>query len=305
MKMNSKIAPLSLALAFGLSVTAPVSAEEALRYATPEGAVDAVIDALHDRSVEDLLAIFGDGSEDVLLTGEAPRDRAAAAEFLRKYDAGNFINIVYDEIAVLFVGEDNWAFPIPLSRGDDGLWAFDILEGGEEIRTRRVGRNELDVIDILRGYVAAQAEYRAEDRDGDGVMEFAASVLSTPGTRDGLYWADGDSPLGDFIAQAVADGYAIDGEDHDPVPYAGYYYRVLTSQGEDAPGGAMDYSVNGNLVAGHGMLAVPASYGDTGVMSFMVSENGVVMQADLGEDTLEKAVSIHSYDPSESWTPAN
>lgn len=304
MTQRKFIAPLALALAVGISGLNSAHAQDAGRFPTPEAAVDAILDALHARSAEDLIAVFGAEAEGVILTGEAPRDRAAWGEFLDMYDDGNFINIIYGDTAVLFIGEDNWSFPAPMRLGDDGLWAFDVEEAREEILTRRIGRNELEVIEIMHGYVQAQTEYRSQDFDGDGVKEFASNILSSPGQKDGLYWPGKDSPVGDFVAQAAADGYSIDGTDHDPVPYAGYYYRLLNSQGEDAPGGAMDYIINGHQVAGHGLVAAPASYGDTGIMTFMVSENGIVMEADLGEDTLEKLVGITSYNLGEDWAPA-
>lgn len=300
MSISIKQTPVALALALAFSTS--LSAQDATGYPTPQAAVDAVIDALHARSREDMLTIFGESAEGVLFTGEAPRDRAAWTEFLQLYEQSNFIHIIYGDTATLFIGDDDWSFPAPMLRGEDGLWTFDIDEAREEVLTRRIGRNELEVIQIMHGYVAAQAEFRQQDQDGDGVVEFASAILSNPGTHDGLYWADGDSPLGDFIAQAAADGYSIDGEDHDPVPYAGYYYRLLNKQGANAPGGEMDYVVNGHQVAGHGFLAVPAAYGDTGIMSFMVSENGIVMESDLGEDTLSKASGMFSYDPGESWS---
>lgn len=287
--------------AIALSVGTMAQADAPIGFDSPEEAVEAVLDALYARDRDALIAIFGDGSEDVLFTGEVPRDRAAWTQFVEQYLEGHFIHVTYGDTASLFVGDDNWAFPAPIILGEDGKWTFDAEEAREEVLTRRIGRNELEVIEILHGYVDAQAEYRMEDHDDDGVLEFAGSILSSPGTRDGLYWPGGDSPIGDFVAEAAADGYSIDGEDQDPIPYAGYYYRLLTKQGENAPGGAMEYVINGNQVAGHALLAIPASYGDTGIMSFMVSESGVVMEADLGEDTLEKAVDITSYNPGEGW----
>lgn len=302
MSNNRTTTSIALALALGLGATATVSAQDASRFESPEAAVDAVVSALHARSAEDMIAVFGEGSDEILFTGEKPRDRAAWTQFLAMYDQSHFVHTIYGDTAVLFIGDEDWAFPAPLVLGDDGLWAFDIEEARTEVTIRRIGRNELEVMDILRGYVVAQTEYRAVDRDGDGVLEFAGSILSSDGTHDGLYWPDGESPLGDFIAQAAADGYSRNGEDHDPQPYAGYYYRLLTRQGADAPGGAMDYVVNGHQVAGHGMLAVPASYGDTGIMSFLISENGIVMEADLGEDTLATVIDMFEYNPGEGWS---
>lgn len=305
MSMFNKMTPVALAFTLGLGSATVVTAQDATRFETPDAAVDAVITALHDRSLEDLLAVFGEGSEDILLSGEAPRDRAAWTEFVNMYNQSYFIHTNYGDTATLFLGDQNWAFPAPLILGEDGLWAFDIEEARTEVLIRRIGRNELEVIEIMHGYVAAQAEYRQADRDGDGVLEFAGSILSSPDAHDGLYWADGESPLGDFIAKAAADGYSQSGEDFDPQPYAGYYYRLLTGQGDDAPGGAMDYVINGHQVAGHGLLAVPAAYGETGVMSFMISENGIVMEADLGEDSLQAVLGMFSYNPGEGWAAIN
>jgi hypothetical protein len=302
MSINRIVTPLALALSLGLGATTPISAQDASRFESPEAAVDAVILALRARSAEDMIAVFGKGSDEVLFTGEEPRDRATWTEFLSMYDESHFVHTTYGDIATLFMGDEDWAFPAPMILGDDGLWSFDIEEARTEVIIRRIGRNELEVMEILRGYVAAQAEYRQADQDSDGVLEFAGSILSSPDTHDGLYWTDGDSPLGDFIAQAAADGYSLGGTDYEPRPYAGYYYRLLTGQGADAPGGAMEYILNGHQVAGHGMLAIPSSYGDTGIMSFMISENGIVMEADLGEETLETAVDMFEYNPGEGWS---
>ena len=173
---------------------------------------------------------------------------------------------------------------------------------------RRIGQNELDVIDLMHGYVRAQALYRSENPDGDGLPSFASAILSSPdGKRDGLYWpsepGEPESPIGDFMARAAADGYQLDGADVEPEPYLGYYYRVLQKQGPHAPGGALDYMANGQMVAGHALLAFPSDYGDTGVMSFMVGEAGIVYEADLGEETLDVAGAIDSFDPGDGWTP--
>ncbi len=186
-------------------------------------------------------------------------------------------------------------------------WSFDVEEGRAEMLERRIGRNELDVIDLLRAYVRVQSRFRQTDFDDDGVMEFAASILSTPGKRDGLYWPPEDgapeSPVGDAVAEAAAEGYVVDGQEQEPEPYLGYYYHLLQKQGSNAPGGALDYMINGNMVAGHALLAFPSDYGETGIMSFMVGENGIVYEADLGDDTLEAAQDIDSYNPGEEWVP--
>ena len=172
---------------------------------------------------------------------------------------------------------------------------------------RRIGRNELGVIDLMHAYVRVQYSFRQSDYDEDGVMEFARSLLGTPGERDGLYWppdlGEPQSPIGDAVAEATAEGYIVGTEDQPPRPYLGYYYRVLEAQGPNARGGSMDYVVNGNMVASHALLAFPAEYGDTGIMSFMVGENGTVYEADLGEDTIRIANAIEAFDPCEEWQP--
>ena len=210
------------------------------------------------------------------------------------------------ERATLYIGRDLWPFPADIVAVDGG-WSFDAAGAREEVRLRRIGLNELDVIDLLQGYVRAQANYRRTDPDGDGLPSFAAGILSSPGTRDGLYWPPEpgapESPVGDFMARAAADGYGFEGVDVEPDPYLGYYYRVLQKQGPSAPGGAVNYLVDGRMLAGHALLAFPADYGKSGIMSFMVGEAGVIFQADLGEDTLAVAGAIDAFDPGEAWSP--
>ncbi|HMQ92881.1 MAG TPA: DUF2950 domain-containing protein [Amaricoccus sp.] len=281
------------------------AAAEALIFETPEAAVSALIATLEAADRDELVAIFGPESEDVILTGNDAEDREVWSEFLGNQRAMSRI-VVDGATATLEVGRTLWPFPIPLV-GTEAGWRFDAEAGREEVLLRRIGQNELDVIDLMGGYVRAQADYRASDPDDDGLRTFAAGILSTPGTRDGLYWPPEpgapESPVGDFMARASADGYSVGEEDLEADPYLGYYYRVLTRQGPEAPGGAFDYMVGGHMLAGHALLAYPAAYGETGVMSFMVGENGVIYEADLGEETLEVAGAIESYDPGEAWAP--
>lgn len=274
-------------------------------YGSPEEAVAAVLSALEARDRAALIATFGAENEDVVLSGDPERDRADWRSFMTAYRALHRLAEQEDGSVRLYVGRDQWPFPISLIQGADG-WVFDAATAREEIVIRRIGRNELDVIDLMKGYVGVQADYRQIDYDGDGVMEFASQIISDAGTRNGLYWpADTDappSPIGDFVARASATGYSLEGRDVAPEPYLGYYFHVLAEQGPNAPGGAMPYAVNGNMVAGHALLAFPAAYGETGVMSFMVGENGIVLEANLGEQTLEIADAITSFDPDDAWT---
>jgi len=293
-------------LATALTGVSGVAWAEAMSFGSPEAATEAVIKALEAEDRDALIEVFGPENEDVILTGDEAEDRATWGEFLSDYRVMHRIAPDGEGRLTLYVGRDQWPFPAPLVE-NDGQWMFDAEAAREEVLLRRIGRNELDVIDLMRGYVRAQAAYRALDPDGDGLPTFASSILSSPESRDGLYWVaeEGgpESPVGDFMARAAAEGYSVDGQDVDPEPYLGYYYRVLERQGPAAPGGEMDYMIGGHMVAGHALLAVPSDYGDTGVMSFMVGEAGVVYEADLGEDTLDVASEITAFDPGEGWSP--
>ena len=288
----------------GFGGASGAQAEPAL-FESPEAAVGALVEALETEDVAALVAVFGPENEDVALTGDAEEDRETWGDFLDDWRTLNRIE-AGEDTATLMIGRDLWPFPAPLVRTEAG-WQFDAAAAREEVRLRRIGENELDVIDLMRGYVRAQRAYRMADPDGDGLPTFARSILSSPGARDGLYWPDTpdapQSPIGDFMARAAADGYAVGDEDVAPEPYLGYYYRVLDRQGDAAPGGAMDYIVNGQMVVGHALLAFPAAYDETGIMSFMVGEAGIVYEADLGEDTLAVGDAITSFDPGEGWDP--
>jgi hypothetical protein len=192
--------------------------------------------------------------------------------------------------------------PIPIVKTDKG-WHFDVAEGADEIISRRIGANELAAIDNLNAYVDAQVQYASADRDGDVVLEYAQKINSSPGQKDGLYWesaagsADELSPFGPFVAEKAA--YLADREPGDP--FMGYYYRIVSRQGENAPGGRYDYVINGNMIAGFAMIAWPADYGSSGVMTFIVNQNGTVYQKDLGDATEVGAAAVQAYDPDSTW----
>jgi hypothetical protein len=295
----------ALAAAAALGFATPGAVAEPAVFGSPEAATDAVIAALEARDRAGLIAVFGPENQDVILSGDDVADRNAWGEFLADYRTLSRIEIE-DAAATLYIGREQWPFPAPLVRTSAG-WHFDAAAAREEVLMRRIGGNELEVIGLLQGYVRAQAAYRAADPDGDGLHTFAASLISSPGARDGLYWPDEpgapESPVGDFMARAAAEGYSIGGRDADPEPYHGYYFRLLQRQGPSAPGGALDYMVGGHMLAGHALIAFPSAYGDTGIMSFMVGEAGVIHEADLGEDTLAVASRIESFDPGEGWSP--
>ncbi|WP_068111842.1 DUF2950 family protein [Tropicimonas marinistellae] len=292
---------LSVFAASLVCMNSPAGAEDAPTYPGPQEALDALVGALSDGSAGGVVAALGPGVSGLLRPDGDPERAQDWAEMLIAYREGYLFVPLADGRAEIVLGADDWPFPIELVRGDSG-WSFDIESGLDEIAAREIGLNELDVIDALHAYVEIQSAYRQVDHDGDGVMEFASHVISTEGTRDGLYWPGGDSPIGDLAARASFDGYA-DGEgDLDPEPYLGYVFRLLNAQGPAAQGGEMSYMINGNQVAGHALLAVPADYGVTGVMTFMVGENGRVFEADLGDDTLAVAADITTFDPDERWT---
>ncbi|QYZ68154.1 DUF2950 domain-containing protein [Neotabrizicola shimadae] len=291
-----------------LCLTAGTALADPATYATPEAAVAAFVDALNAQDQAALLTVFGPESEDLISSGNPREDAKARAQFLADYQ--EIAQIVDDGEGrkELQVGRTRWPFPVTLVAVDGG-WRFDPAAAREEILDRRIGANELDVIALLQRARGVQAAYRQVDYDGDGVMEFASSILSDPGTRDGLYWPDEpgapQSPIGPFIAQAAADGISLDGVDQPPEPYFGYYYRILTKQGPAAPGGAYDYMVGGHMLAGYALLAYPAEPEETGVMTFMMGENGVIYEADLGENTLDIAGKIEAFDPdpAQGWKP--
>lgn len=297
---KSTCTALAFVFAAGIAVAEPAQFE------TPDAAVAAMIAALDARDREAMLQIFGEENEDVVSTGDAEEDQQNWGRFLRDYKSHSQIKLDTEDRATLYAGRDLWAFPAALVR-QDGKWSFDAPGAREEVRIRRIGLNELDVIDIMHRVGGIQEEFRRTDHDGDGVKEFAASILSAPGERDGLYWPDEPgterSPLSDAVARANDAGYNFDGTDLDPEPYKGYYFRILQAQGPAAPGGSYSYMIGANMVSGHAMIAYPAGYDDTGIMSFMVGEGGVVYQADLGEETISKALAIQSFDPGEGWTP--
>lgn len=289
-------------LALTCVLSGPLAAEPA-NFATPQAALDAMMTAIGAADRDAVLAVFGNEAEDLLSSGDPSEDAEDREELLALYRDGYRMMPQEDGSVVLAFGADGWPFPIPLVRDGDS-WAFDIDAGREEVEAREIGLNEIEIIDLLDAYVDIQAAYRLEDHDGDGVMEFARQIISTSETaRDGLFWPGDDSPLGALFARASTDGFSDGDQDHAPEPYNGYYFRILTEQGPEAPGGAMDYLVNDHMLAGHALLAVPAEYGETGYHSFMVSENGVILEAILGEDTLEIAAEMKAYDPDENWTP--
>lgn len=246
------------------------------RYDSPDAAVTALVDALRPIDDAKLQTVLGADAKEITKSGDPVADQRGVDSFLASFDERHEI-VTDDDVATLVVGSQAWPFPIPLTRASD-TWSFDTVAGREEILARRIGRNELYAIEVCRAVVDAQHEYAQMDPDGDGTREFARRFFSEPGTRNGLYWPhtgnEPISPLGELVASAAAEGYTRTASDTGPRPYEGYLYRILTAQGVEATGGPMPYIVNGHMTGGFAILAYPADYGNSGIMSFMIDPGG-------------------------------
>jgi hypothetical protein len=272
-------------------------------FPTPKAAAEALIDAAEKFDVPALEAILGPGGEDIIQTGEPARDKEIANQFAQLAHKKTDVSIdpQTKRRAFISVGDDEWPFPVPIVKSGKS-WSFDSKAGLNEILLRRIGRNELDAIEICRGFVEAQDEYALTKHGGSEVNQYAQKIISTPGKQDGLAWQnpDGtwDGPIGENVARAIERGYSSRNE-----PYHGYFFKVLKGQGPDAPLGQMDYVVNEAMIGGFALVAFPAQYRVTGVMTFVVSNDGVVYQKDLGPDTFEIASKMDRFNPDKSWTP--
>jgi hypothetical protein len=317
MKISRRILAAAIAATFAAFAVAPSLAQapapaaqatqKQANFATPEEAAEALATALREQKRDRLLAIVGPGSASWLLSGDNVADRNDWSRFLAAYEKKHNVEKAGDK-ATLNVGDDDWPFPAPIVNRN-GRWSFDANAGREEILNRRVGRNELDTIQALLAVVDAQREYAAGDLDGNGYSDYARKFRSSPGKKDGLYWPDEgkpQSPLGPLVATASNEGYgkAKTGEPGQPRPFHGYYYRILTSQGKDAPGGAYDYLAGGRMIGGFAVVAWPASYRNSGVTTFLVNHDGVVYEKDLGPQTPAIAQGIKQFNPDSSWRKA-
>ena len=278
---------------------APAAASAAQpSFATPEEASDALVAAVEK---DDRPAL-----QQLLASGDPVQDRQERNAFLAGYRAQHSLSAGGADDLVLLVGADQWPLPMPLVR-EDGRWRFDGAAGADELVLRRIGANELNTIDVMYGFVAAQQDYAAAGHDGRKSGVYARQLRSSPGKQDGLYWevagGKAPSPAGPLLASAAAEGYANTGAQGGHAPYHGYLYRMLTSQGAAASGGAQDYLVDGKLTGGFALLAYPATYGASGIMTFIVNQDGVVWQRDLGTDTALAAAAITQFNPDDSWTP--
>jgi hypothetical protein len=298
------VAAVACLLALTPNIEAQSTAKTAARtFATPQEAADALIAAAEKFDETVLEQIFGTEGRDIVFTGDIADDRARAAEFaaLAREKKSIVVGPQNKNRAMLMIGGEDWPFPVPIVK-KSGRWSFDAAAGREELLFRRIGANELDAIELCRGYVEAQQEYAFQKRDGSGVNQYAQHIISTPGKQDGLAWRNPDGtwggPVGEEVAKNIQLGYTSRAE-----PYHGYFYKVLKGQGPAAPLGEMDFVVKGVMIGGFSLVAAPAEYGITGVKTFIVSHDGVVYEKDLGPQTLDAFKSMELYNPDKTWVP--
>lgn len=280
-----------------------VSNEGQKSYSSPQGAVDALVSALKNDNDTELINILGPDSTGLISSGDEVADQRGKMRFLTAYGQKNNLDHVTKNQMILIIGDRNYPFPLPIVQ-QRGAWFFDTRAGQEEILNRRIGRNELHTVEVMRTYTDAQREYACQVRN-DGVATFAQNLASSEGTTDGLYWqkreGERESPLGSLIAQAGAKGYNVDQDNAFPDPFYGYFYKIIKAQGEHAIGGAFDYVVDGKMVLGFALIAYPAKYGASGIMTFIINQQGQIYEKDIGEQTSMVATEIMTFDPDSSW----
>jgi len=294
-------APAAAATAATSGAAPPAS--QAMTFSTPELAAKALVDAADQFDTPTLIKIFGPEGDDIVFSGEVAQDRQRATDFAA--EAHEKMTVSVDpksgKRAFVLVGNEDWPFPVPLVKVGD-KWHFDSAAGRQELLYRRIGANELDAIQISNGYVDAQEEYALQPREGYEVNQYAQRILSTPGKQDGLAWQNADGtwggPIGENIAKAIAQGYSTKEE-----PYHGYFFKILKGQGPDAPLGEMDYVIKGAMLGGFALVAAPAEYRVTGVKTFIVSNDGVVYEKDLGPNTLDSFKKMELFNPDKTWSP--
>ena len=300
---------IAIAVGCALSVAVVAQSQPAAKPATPpkafdtpQQAADDLIKATADYNVPELLAIFGSDGADIVTGGDEVQDKKNALDFAKMAQIKNSVSLSVSDpnVATLIVGDDDWPLPVPIVK-KNGKWYFNIKAGKKEILYRRIGSNELDAITVCRGYVDAQREYALTPHDG--INQYAQKIISTPGKQDGLYWKNADGspggPIGEAVANAIEEGYSLKTKGG----FHGYYFKILKGQGPDAPLGKINYVLEGVMIGGFALVAVPAEYRVTGVKTFIVSNDGVVYQKDLGPNSLEIAKKMELYNPDKTWQP--
>jgi len=297
---------VAVTLLFGWDLRAGGAASQKL-FSSPEDALKALVDAVKAKDRAALDQIFGPSGKD-LRSGDEVQAAAEFEEFAKHLAEKADLVKESDSKVILQIGNENWPFPIPLVRKND-QWFFDTEAGREEILNRRIGEDELIAILVCRTYVKAQREYSLKDWDGDGVLAYAQKLRSDPGKKNGLFWrakpGEEVSPFGELVARAWMEGYKKEKAAfrEEPAPFHGYYFKILTRQGKNAPGGRYNYIINGNMVGGFAIVAFPSNWGKSGVMTFIVNQQGKVFQKNLGPDTMKVAREMKEYNPDKSWTP--
>jgi len=271
------------------------------QFKSPDDAVNALVSAAKAEDKSAILSVLGPDGRGIVSSGDEVADQTTRENFIADYEKKHTLTPDGEAKSILVIGDNDWPFPIPIV-SKDGSWQFDTKAGLEEILRRRIGRNELAAIQVSLAYVQAQNEYASLDPGGLGPHTYAQRIVSSPGKKDGLYWptAEGEepSPFGDLVAQASAEGYKVG---QTPIPYHGYFYRVLKRQAGNAAGGAYDYLVKGKMIGGFALVAYPAEYGNSGIMTFMVNHDGTVLQKDLGPRTAKIARKIEAFAPDQTW----
>ena len=293
----------AIALMFALYDICAAATAQQKSFPSAEEAVKAAVAAARNNDEKEMLAIFGAQAKEILFSGDAVADKQRRGQFIAAYDEKNRL-ATEGETTILIIGKQDWPFPIPIVKKGDS-WVFDTAKGKEEILNRRIGENELFTIQALLAVVDAQREYAMKDRDKNGLLEYAQKFASDPGKRNGLYWeakqGEAQSPLGPIMIRARSEGYQGK-PSATPSPYHGYYYKILMAQGKDAPGGAYSYLVKGKMIGGFAVVAYPAEYGNSGIMTFIVNHEGKVFQKNLGQNTASIARSMKEYNPESTWT---
>ena len=312
-KRNCRIVPLSWWMSFAMfalilclsSCNKPENSPtaDAKTFASPDEAGAALLAAAKSGNQDTILAIFGPQSKEIVDSGDPTQNKETVQAFVAGYETMNRWRKMDDKTEILVLGVDNFPFPIPLKQNASGRWFFDTAAGKDEILARRIGRNELAAIRICGALVEAQAEYHSQPHDG--AKQYAQKFISDDGKQNGLYWnapeGQPKSPLGPLAAFATAEGYTVQPNAHQP--FHGYYFRILTKQGDQAKGGAKDYLANGKMTGGFAFVAYPAEPGNSGVVTFLINQDGVLYQKDLGASTVETATAMNEFNPDGNWSP--
>lgn len=297
-RLLSKMTLLAGAAMLILALSSLAQAQE--RFKTPEEAVETLVKAARSGDSKSVVRILGPGSQELVSSGDPVADADARQEYLAAYDAGHHIVSEPGKPVVLVIGPNDWPFPIPMVQRD-GQWIFDVPAGREEVLARRIGRNELATMKAMLAYWDAQQEYADMNKDKGGQAVYAQKIVSSPGKKNGLYWPtsgnEKPSPLGEAVADATQRGYRPGAGE----PFNGYRYKILLRQGPTAPGGAVDYVVKGDMIGGFGLVAYPAEYGNSGIMTFIINNDGDIYEKDLGDHTARTASRMSSFNPDHTW----